>query len=134
MTQWKYVCRAIGVVILVAIPNACSPAESKTPPKGERPSRESEADSAARTPNETDTDRSKIVGKGVYTLEQLNGMPGFSLINPCFRPDPKKSDPLEFVRKNPESGLKTTSTLRTIHRSSPGRGMGQSPSPCCRMR
>ena len=71
MTRWKYVRRAIGVVIFMAIPNASSA------------SRESESDSAARTPNKTDTDRSKIVGKGVYTLEQLKGMPGFSLINPC---------------------------------------------------
>jgi hypothetical protein len=105
MTQWKYVRRAIGVVILVAIPNACSSAEPRIPPKAERASRESEADSAARLPNETDTDRGKIVGKGVYTLEQIKGMPGFSLISPTFRRDPKWSDPLEFARKNPESEI-----------------------------
>ncbi len=112
MMQWKYVRRAIGVVILVAIPNVCSSAEPKTPSKPERASPESEANSQAPTPNETDTDRSKIVGKGVYTLERIKGMPGFSLIYPMFRRDLKQSDLLEFARKNPESELADDVLLR----------------------
>ncbi len=86
--------------------------QPKPPPKADRASRDSEADSTARSPNETDTDRTKIVGKSVYTWEELKGMPGFPLLGIWFGPDPKESDPLEFARNNPESELADDVLLR----------------------
>ena len=112
MTQWTHLCRAIGLAILVAISNARSPAEPKAPGEGARTASNTEPESKTNTPNETSADLTKVVGKGVYTLEQIDAKPEFRLVYPVLWREAEVSSHLQFARMNPDSELADDILLR----------------------
>ena len=105
MTNWKYVCWKIGSAILMLIPIICIADEPETSSNVVQISSGLRSDSATSVACQIDTDRDKIVGKGVYTLEEQKKIPGFALIYPLFGGASEPSKLLEFARKNPESEI-----------------------------
>ncbi len=104
MTSSKYAYLTMGVAILMLIPIICIADEPGTSSKMEQAICDPKTDSATSPACQVDTVRDKIVGKGVYTLEEHKNILGFSMI-PLFGRKVKPAELLEFACKNPESEI-----------------------------
>jgi len=96
MTQHKGVWHAVGITVFVMIPSPCDGGQPKTLPNGAQVTRESRADSVARSQHETHARRPRIVGKGAELGKGADLSLAFVHSGTA-----SASRYLEFARKNP---------------------------------
>ena len=105
MINSKYAYLTMGVAILILIPSICNADDPGTSSKiGQTVCTPKSTLVGKKTP-QVDTVQGKIIGKGVYILEEQNNLHGFFLIGPKFNDNVKPSELLEIVRKRPENEI-----------------------------